>query len=121
MLQIIESSHNRNEQSTLRQSNLGVRDQKRTVFSLMIYLGHLDREMAISYILHVLDDPSGRGHGSAIEALGRLGDPRAIAALQQYVPPTDINTEWLQKSVRDALLRLQARRPAGKSTVRGLE
>ncbi|HVC82696.1 MAG TPA: HEAT repeat domain-containing protein, partial [Chloroflexota bacterium] len=85
----------------LRAIESAIREEKRTVYSLMMDLAKLDREMAIPYLLQVLNDPSGRGHASAIEALGRLGDPRAIPALRYYEPPTGINTEWLQKSMRD--------------------
>ena len=98
----------------LRAIDSGIRAQSQSLYSLMIDLGQLDRETAIPYLLQVLDNSSACGHAAAIKALGRLGDPGAIVALQRYVPPASLKAEWVQRWVREAIAQLQSVRPVRK-------
>ena len=81
-------------------------DQRRMLLEAM---GMLKQKEAVDPLLAILNDPQkGNDHRRAVEALGRIGDPRAVTSIVQRLqsPPEGRNSWWHGRTEIEALARI---------------
>jgi hypothetical protein len=83
----------------------GGRDQQRMLIEAM---GYLKQPQAVDPLLAMLKDPEKQNlHGRAVEALGRIGDPRAVGVLVQRLRNDTSDRSWWGSSAEiQALARI---------------
>lgn len=89
---------------------------------LILAMGMMKQEESVEPMLRMLDDPAKqRLHGGVIEALGNIGDERAVGPLVKRLQTTSPDTWWLPEIRALAKIGTPEAKAAAERYIKGVE